>query len=1526
MAKAITTALPLQATTPAPNRCLNANMRSHQRHRVIDLTTEPDKQDEEATLVPLPRIRRQPDATRVPLPATTSKPGTTVTTLRSHRTPDVRRHHYQRDASYPAETVLDRTHTNGGIPPGSTMGSPGLVGATSFDRSDVLVANHGPAVNRANNEDVDFESSGRAAKRMRFSMAENHSPPRSPPSRGTITSTSGRAAATPPYTLGRAAGYAFRSQQPTEPDGVIQSGILSTNNRNKMPSVRDINHALKNNSTSLPLLDQVTTNTARAFPIGRLPQATGSTGWADPGPSVVRDAHSRHNLQLHGKVQFHQNLKAASPQLTTPIITSEGFGAQSNPTTPALLQPVMPDSLSRSKQTQLADGNGVISEAHSTRELQSLETPRLSENGNAASRPLGTSLPTAMPANPSPHSTPKRTKFTNQFTQEQDHYLIFLKEVKAYQWKMVTAEFNAIFPSRAYHTLQSRYSTVLNKRDRSRDPATLSLPPQFASEAAVDWATVHAANPGPRGLTEVQVIYTIAPPAKSMVQRHLPREDSAPQGFPVRQGQDHDYSSGGDSAPRRERSSRAARVNYTWPRQRRRGDDTEPDDALSEDVVLLDYQNEDAAIPAEDRQALSEAAVVLNTESSNVDFEAADASLALSMANRTLRPSLKNLPYLSVAQVAALQNIPLELAQDSQYRQFLQRYAWHIDFSPSEVDVVERSILKVKGSSMKSRHSTRRRHLRELLKGCTEATSLKLLHELRRTLRTRDDKSIKAFLQDAKAGLIADTPRIHRLAASRSDDRWSTRQSTSSASIIRERELGRQSVRGWRAASKSLTYQLRNKVMDTFGTATSWTGASGDIHAVAWASNGEMFAAAAVAVDDPHSMQYNRPNNLLFGKCTSNTLHELGEHYREREMTEQGPNSTHAMFASQDPKIYNTVSSLGFSKSGNLLYSAGYDGSICVWHTDREDPQPILGAKLNVKAPVDMITINPMHKGVLAAAVKKANSKAVRLLRINEEDPNQFERHNLHSTKAVSRPELKILPTAIQFEPRFGNVLLAGFGANIHDSGFDTTGDVCLWDVETAQPQNVYGASLNVFDVEFNPIRSFMPLFAVGCVAGSNVNRGTRSVVRMYDERTDNRYGCVTEIECKALDINDVVWCPHDEYLVAAGCTDGQSYIWDVRYEMDPLHVLSHGKSVMPLQDGIKHEYTDTGVRFLSWGDNATRLYSGSSDGVVKVWDVTRSKEDTFVKDIINTDSGIMAGAFSPDRSKLVVGEVNGSVHVLEVGRDDCCPTDTAKLRYIPYDDSDDKYPDDPHFDTAPESGIAEGRHLISTGQLQAMPMGSLPIRQVVQGPAYIGPYYQGIDAPMLREQVLRFQQSMVTTPGPQCTLTACKDSINKTTHEEVGDSGRSLDRIPDSLRSAWTASELKCIIPGKSKCTRCGRPARPSWDNATEDTTILCERCCFACFRCGAANTVIPGATSFSCHSCAATWDSGALGYDLMQQPRSDMAVKSALNVPPLKAFGRAAFLDRLEDGETSFGDDVNALTDYYFSLALDRPESPPL
>ena len=1155
------------------------------------------------------------------------------------------------------------------------------------------------------------------------------------------------------------------------------------------------------------------------------------------------------------------------------------------------------------------------------------DAPRKSTGGGVAGyRPLLTTAPVPTIATAPTISTPVvqppmapargRRTVANPFDTAQDHLLIFLKEVKQFKWSQITAEYNKDMAHREYHTLQSRYSLVLNKRDRSQDPPTLILPPRFAAEANIDWPKVHNMTTLPRGPRSQFYQYTVPKPAKQ------PRpEPVAPKSLPIQQTTEHDYSSGGKAASHRGRPRRAQRINYTWPKHRSRTDEALAENCANQDMfgdMYTDAMSTRSETPEEDLPRPA-AAIAVDNDPVEVDFDTEDARLGVMLHERSRGPLSELAPYLSASQRAAMQNPPGYCWDQPSSRKW-QGLLLHVDFSPVEVKVVKKTIASMTAS--RSRHSTRRRQLRELLKDFTEPKILKLVEALRQRLPCRERSSIRAFIKDAQDGKIANAPQVQRLSAARPEVSMSTIHKPSTLSILRQRELGSQSRRGWQTAAKPLTYQVKNSVMDTMGPSAFWIGASSDIHTVAWAPDGERFAAGAVAVDDPDSMQYNRPNNLLFGDTIHGSIHELAEHYKKRERTQTGANSSHAMFASQDPKLYTTVSSVAFSASGRHMYSTSYDRHVAIWQTEGGSVQPVLGAKLNVKDQIDILSVNHSHAGVIATAAR-TERKAIRVFRIDEDNPSQFAKSNYQSAKAVSRVDLKMLPTALQFEPRYGRLLLAGFGANMKETGFDTTGDICLWDIQAESALSIHGSSKNIFDVAFNPNRSKLPVFAVGCVAGNNANKGMRSSVRLYDINESSKFTCLLEFECKALDINDVVWCPHDEHLVAAGCTDGRTYVWDARWPNDPLRVLSHGQPVMPLQEGIKHEITDTGVRFLSWGENATRLYSGSSDGVVKVWDVTRAKEDTFIKDLITTDSGIMAGAFNRDYSKLVIGEVNGSVNVLEVGRYDTSLKDAQKLRYVPYeDDEQDEFQDHETGEMtrpAPESGNAEARRLLDTSQMQLAPMGSLPIRQAVQGPNYAGPFDQSVDAPFLRQQALEFQLHLKTAPGPQCDIAACRDNLNKTTSEDVGDSGRSADRIPDELRVQWKALDTTTrIIPGKSKCSHCGRPARPPADSTCH---ALCERCSFACFRCGTVSPIAPATTRLICDSCAGAWDIGALGYECIRQP---IHQRPALDVPSLTKWAKEMYTEQLEAFDTAFGDEINALSEYYHGLAIERPESP--
>ena len=190
----------------------------------------------------------------------------------------------------------------------------------------------------------------------------------------------------------------------------------------------------------------------------------------------------------------------------------------------------------------------------------------------------------------------------------------------------------------------------------------------------------------------------------------------------------------------------------------------------------------------------------------------------------------------------------------------------------------------------------------------------------------------------------------------------------------------------------------------------------------------------------------------------------------------------------------------------------------------------------------------------------------------------------------------------------------------------------------------------------------------------------------------------------------------------AAGCTDGKTYIWDIRQPNELLYTLSHGEPLQPLDEHEHREMLDTGMRFCSWGDNATRLYTGSSDGVVKVWDITRSPEDVFIKDLVTLDSGVMSGAFSPDKTSLLVGEVNGSINVLQVGREDCTVKEMEPLRLISASNSPESstrsnslaFSSTLDLPVDSDSGVAIAAELVRSDQIEIVPFGGLDRKSVV--------------------------------------------------------------------------------------------------------------------------------------------------------------------------------------------------------------------
>jgi hypothetical protein len=321
---------------------------------------------------------------------------------------------------------------------------------------------------------------------------------------------------------------------------------------------------------------------------------------------------------------------------------------------------------------------------------------------------------------------------------------------------------------------------------------------------------------------------------------------------------------------------------------------------------------------------------------------------------------------------------------------------------------------------------------------------------------------------------------------------------------------------------------------------------------------------------------------------------------------------------------------------------------------------------------------------------------------------------------------------------------------------------------------------------------------------------------------------------------------------------------------------------------------------------------------MVNVRDITHSPQDVFIKNLITVDSGIMSGDFTQDHTKLIVGEVNGSINVLEVGNQDRGLKDMERLVYLEYDWSLASRESPQNQENEDDKAVADD--MLATGEMVVVPFGGFPVRQAVQGPNYRGPWMDeemNVDAPALREQALEFQLSLMKDEGgPKCGVRGCDDVV-KVTSEEIGDSGRSTDRIPDELRRQWTMLDSK-PIPGKTKCSECGRPARPS-----EDAEALCERCDFKCFRCGGTCSINAETTFLYCERCGRQWDAGALGYDVVPDRNGQDSLRGFGLA--LACYGEHVDLRngkweslRFEHNDASFGDEMNALTDHYLSLGI--------
>lgn len=522
---------------------------------------------------------------------------------------------------------------------------------------------------------------------------------------------------------------------------------------------------------------------------------------------------------------------------------------------------------------------------------------------------------------------------------------------------------------------------------------------------------------------------------------------------------------------------------------------------------------------------------------------------------------------------------------------------------------------------------------------------------------------------------------------------------------LRQRELG--SGGGRYACSRRVPDELKQHVYDDIGPLKYHKGTSGDVTSIAWSSNSTHFAASSIAISDERNMQYNRPGNLIVGDHAKGILHELSEHHLPRPAiaAEGNANSLHAMRESQDPRLFMTVANVQFSPDGQTLYSAGTDAKVRAYDVSGDYVRSSF--EIQHAAPLDLLSVSNLD--VLATACHQSTDGSIGIYK------GQEHLLALSPSRAEQQTNRAIYPSALRWgiSHHHSNLLLAGFSIDSIDEERDIAGETCLWDVAVRRRIHL-PVTRNVFDVAWNPRpSSTSTVFAVASTPGTQkVTRSTRTVVQCFAPNQ----GCasrVLEWESPAFDINDVVYCQHDDNLIAAGATDGKVYVWDQRFagrRPTPLHIFKHSGSLNVLDHDRACEIADTGVRFLSWGATSSRLYTGSSDGIVKIWNPYMATENAHIKDVATFGSAVMSGAFSPDYRDLLIGEDQGRINSLSIGHGDKTVRSMRKYEYISAPAPE-----------IPEDRFAAAHELVRSQQIVFRPMGDLPIQQAVQGPKYAG-------------------------------------------------------------------------------------------------------------------------------------------------------------------------------------------------------------
>ncbi|CAJ2511526.1 Uu.00g071510.m01.CDS01 [Anthostomella pinea] len=595
-----------------------------------------------------------------------------------------------------------------------------------------------------------------------------------------------------------------------------------------------------------------------------------------------------------------------------------------------------------------------------------------------------------------------------------------------------------------------------------------------------------------------------------------------------------------------------------------------------------------------------------------------------------------------------------------------QSEVFHVDFHDSEEGYFQYLARQLYGKTITKPGRTVRQDLRHLIKKipAMRARIVALHGEGYKgydpppdCLRKRSTEDIGNFLEDLYRRRLNPVPKSLFLEGYDTVARSDVSRANRVPALLLTREIAGNRV-GATRRYQNFTTAFKSNREDYLEPKVEWTNCAGDIMTMSWLSNTQ-FICGATTHSDSHNQQYNKPGNLLLGSATANTLRAYPDHRIVRPLVEHGDNALESMRESQDPWLYTSVVASDYDASNNLAFTSSFDRTVKIWKPDGDSMTA--GGTWVHDGRVNFVLASKNQHGTIATAAD-VPTEAVRVYHLNgleDVSGSRFDSYSctrVHDEDYVPSDKWAYYPAAIRWgvAPVVSHLLLIGYSPRSptgqdHEIPEDKrgTGELCLWDTVTRSQVKVNSAKTqNVFEVVWHPTR---PSFAAATSASQTsekIEQQIRTQIRIFELNETGQYGAIKTLDCTAIDINELTIRPNSLLYsyVAASCTDGKVYVWDSAGSDRPMCVLEHGEPVEELMG--ERDMEDVGVKFAAWGTSSDRLYTGSSDGVVKVWNI-RHGRGVHVKDLIEVAAPITAGAFSPDFTRLAIGDGSGRVYLM---------------------------------------------------------------------------------------------------------------------------------------------------------------------------------------------------------------------------------------------------------------------------------------